>query len=217
MAEQSSNIGYLYVNGLGRGDITLKDRMVRWWWARAGRTIEHAQVDWYDGRNLAEKERQVREKVEQMLQTFGAVAIIGGSAGGGLALNVFSQMKDKNICAVTAHARVKVGGYEDSDRKSLFRRAKLGTKTPSQAFYDSVTKAESETIPSLTDADKSRLLNLTQLTDMVVPPDLMQIEGVQTHQSLAFGHAGGFLAHLLADRDLIIRFAEQATSNPRNG
>jgi len=36
----------------------------------------------------------------------------------------------------------------------------------------------------------------------------MGVEGAQAHRSKTFGHTGGFVAHLLADRDIILRFAE---------
>ena len=67
----------------------------------------------------------------------------------------------------------------------------------------------------LTEQDKERLLILTQLTDMVVPMDTMMIDGVKQHRSLAFGHSGGFLAHLLADRNMIAEFAETRVGNGR--
>jgi hypothetical protein len=208
MTATNKKIGYLYVNGLGDGKITIKDTLVYWWWGRADRTIEHAGINWYDGGPLSEKMKQVEDSVDGMLKTHSGVVIIGGSAGGSLALNVFFKMKHKNVCVVTAHARVRVGNYSKSNWMSLYRRAKLDTEHSSQAFYDSVVRVDSVTIPSLTTEDKDRLLNLTQLTDMVVALDLMKIEEVQRHRSLIFGHSGGFLAHLVADRDLITNFAE---------
>lgn len=62
-------------------------------------------------------------------------------------------------------------------------------------------------IPSLTADDRKRLLVLSQLTDLVVPLECMGVEGAQAHRSKTFGHTGGFVAHLLADRDIILRFA----------
>ncbi len=209
MSQKSEQVGYLYVNGLGYGNLTPKDRLAKWWWKRSGRTIEHAGINWYGGGSLEEKVEQVENKVDQMLKVFGGVAIIGGSAGGGLALNVFSKMKHKNVCAITAHARVKVGDYEDSDRMSLSRRAHMNSRRPAPSFVDSVTYVESVVIPGFSDDDKSRLLNLTQIRDRVVDIDLMKIEGVQTHRARTAGHLGGFLAHLIADRNLIVSFAEK--------
>lgn len=210
MSEANNEIGYLFINGLGDGKITFKDRLVRWWWARSGRTIEHAQINWYDGKELEDKLAAVRRKVDEMLGSFGNVAIIGSSAGGSLAVNSYYNLVDKNVCAVNAHGRLRAGNYAKSHRMSLYHRAHLDTSKPSQSFFDSVTKAEIETIPNLSDDDKNRILVLTQLTDLVVPLDTMSIEGAHSHRSIAFGHSGGLLAHLLTDRDLIIGFAESS-------
>jgi hypothetical protein len=71
-----------------------------------------------------------------------------------------------------------------------------------------VRHAEKKVLPALSPKDKSRILVLTQLTDMVVPLDCMGIEGVREHTSFTFGHIGGFAAHLMADRNLIVDFAK---------
>jgi hypothetical protein len=206
MAEQ---IGYLYINGLGDGQTTTKDKAVKWWWQRAGQDIQHAHINWYDDKTLEDKLKSVEQKVDEMLHSFGSVAIIGSSAGGSLALNAFYRLKDKNVCAVITHGRLRAGNYTDNQRNSLHHRAHLDTDMPSQSFFDSVTMAESEVIPRLSDEDKERLLVLTQLTDLVVPMECMGIEGVQQHRSLAFGHSGGFVAHMIGDRDIIARFAQE--------
>ena len=203
------NLGFLFINGLGDGRTTPKDRVVRWWWQRAGLDIRHAHINWYDGKGLDDKLHAVETKVDGMLSECGGVAIIGSSAGGSLAVNSFYRLRDRNVCAVVAHGRLAAGDYPDSHRMSLHHRAHLdGAGKPSQSFYDSVSMAEKDVIPKLTGQDKERLLILTQLTDLVVPLGLMEIDGVQQHRSLAFGHSGGFLAHLLADRDIIHTFAQ---------
>lgn len=206
--KRSPEIGFLYVNGLGDGAITLKDKVVKRWWAKAGFDIQHAHINWYDGKSLEEKLAVIEQKVDEMLSSFGGVAIIGSSAGGSLAVNSFYRLRDKNVCAVSTHGRLKAGDYPDSHRMSLYHRAHLDTGKPSQSFFDSVTMAETLATPDLSEQDKERLLILTQLTDMVVPMETMSIEGVQQRRSIAFGHSGGFIAHLLADRDLIADFAK---------
>ncbi len=144
-----------------------------------------------------------------MLRTFDGVAIIGSSAGASLAVNTFYRSKDKNICAISAHGRLKAGNYADSHRISLHRRAHLDSGRPSQSFYDSVMQVETRVIPNLSKQVKQRLLILTQLTDLVVPLKCMEIEGVESRRSVAFGHSGGFTAHLLADRNIIATFASE--------
>jgi len=202
------SVGFLYINGLGDGRTTAKDKIVEWWWQRAGLSIKHSHTNWYDGKPLEDKLEAIERQVGKMLQDFGGVAIIGSSAGGSLAFNSFYNLKDKNVCAVITHGRLRAGNYTDNQLNSLHHRAHLDTDRPSQSFFDSVTMAETQVIPRLTDHDKERLLVLTQLTDMVVPMECMGIEGVRQHRSIAFGHSGGFVAHLLADRDMIAGFAK---------
>lgn len=213
MSEPKEAVGYLYVNGLGDGSTTPKDKLVSWWWRRKNLTIEHAHVNWYDGESFDEKLFQIVQKVDEMLRTFGGVAIIGSSAGGSLALNTLFSMRDKNVCAVVAHGRIKAGNYPKTHRMSLFHRAHLDTNKPSQAFFDSVTQCENKTLQAMSSTDKQRALLLTQLTDMVVPIDCMRDDELAEHRSLAFGHSGGFLAHLLADRDLIVDFASKTSTS----
>lgn len=203
---------YLYVNGLGDGSLSLKDRVAQWWWDRANLDLQFAEVDWHSN-SLDELEQQVLPKVEVLLRDFGRVALIGGSAGGSLALNVFSQVSEQSVALVLAHARLASGDYPTNSRMSLDHRAGIGTKQASVAFKDSVQKAEDDVIPYLSDDEKDKILNLTQLTDMVVDPKLMNLDGVKTHRSITFGHSGGYLAHLFADRDLISRFVDKKLSN----
>lgn len=206
--KKSENIGYLYVNGLNDGQTKPQDRLAMWRWRQKGLDLKHAHVNWLDGHDLDSKIDNVKERVEEMLGQFGGVALIGSSAGGSLALNTFHKLRNKNVCIITAHARLKAGDYPQNERVSLYRRAGMDTDKPSQAFVDSVTRAETETIPNLSEQEKQRIRTLSSLADMVVPPRLMTIDGVSNHRSLAFGHAGGWLAHFIADRDLITGFAE---------
>jgi hypothetical protein len=206
----NQEIGFLYINGLGDGATTPKDNIVRWWWKRKGLDIQHAHINWYNGKSFEDNLQIISQKVDRRLSDFGGVAIIGSSAGGSLALNAFSKFKTKNVCAVIAHGRLRAGNYDN--RNSMHHRAHLDTPQPSRSFYDSVMHAEQEVIPGLSDDDKSRILVLSQLTDLVVPLECMGIEGVEEHRSIAFGHSGGFIAHFLADRDLISDFAQAQLS-----
>lgn len=201
------DIGFLYINGLGSGRTTMREVLMRWWWRRAGIDLRLAHVNWFDQRDLSEKIHEVQLRVDRLLEDHSGVAIIGCSAGGSLAVNVFQRLKKKNICAVVAHGRLQAGPYSSEQAVSLYNRAKMHTNHPSQSFFDSVIQAETFTIPGLSNPDKWKLLTLTQLTDGVVPTECMRISGVQNHRAFAFGHFGGFVAHLFGDRNLIIRFA----------
>lgn len=203
-------IVFLYINGLGDGKTTFKDKVIERWWKRAGIDLLHSHTNWYDEASFDDKLLVVEQKVDEMLDTYSGVALIGSSAGGSLAVNAFHKLKGRNVCAIVAHGRLRAGNYSDYHRMSLYHRAHLDTNKPSQSFFDGVAYAENITIPALTDQDKQRILVLSQLTDLVVPKDSMGIEGVQEHRSITFGHIGGFIAHLLACRGVIADFAQSS-------
>ena len=199
-------LSVLYINGLGSGKLSAKDRLVIWWWKRAGVDFHHAQVDWYGEQSFDDLLSRVVTQADEIMKQSEQVIVIGSSAGGSLALNTFFQLRHKNIYAVNAHGRLRAGTFANKHFNSLYRRAKLDTNKPAQGFYDSVMYAENTVLPKLTSGDKRRILVLSQLTDLVVPINLMLIDGVREYRSLAFGHSGGFVAHLFADRDLIIHY-----------
>lgn len=200
---------YLYINGLSNGAVSTKDRIAKWWWRRGDLQLEMFEVDWYRY-SLDELERQVLVRVNELLWTYEHVVLIGVSAGGSLALNVFVQIAEQDVVLVLAHARLKSGNYPANSRMSLGRRAKIGTNHESLAFRDSVEKAESKSTPLLSGEMKNKILNLVQLTDCVVAPRLMQLADVKTHHSFAFGHFGGYIAHMFADRNIIRDFVNKS-------
>ncbi|MCA9347614.1 hypothetical protein KC930_03495 [Candidatus Saccharibacteria bacterium] len=200
--------GYIYINGLGSGKLRLIERIVFWWWGRAGVELTQAHINWYDSDGFETKVDKLKEIAKYQLQQYEKVVLIGSSAGGSLALNAFYELSDERIFAVNAHGRINKGKYPKKHRMSLFRRAHLDKKRKSQAFFDSVVNVEGIVIPSLSKTEKTRILVLTQITDLVVPLETMKIEGVKTHKSLAFGHLGGFFAHLIACRKMIQRWSD---------
>lgn len=199
---------YMFFNGLSIGNVQFHEEWAIKWWRRRGIELDHWQVEWYDDRSLDEMMNEYADKIEEMAKQNRGVVLIGSSASGSLVMNLMQKVDLPNVLAVNAHGRLRSGDFEDSDKNSLFRRAGMDTEDKkAQKFFDSVMLFEKNQ-KKLTKEQKNRILNLTQLTDLVVPMETMRLEGVKTHKSKAFGHSGGFLAHLIADRDLIIRFAE---------
>jgi hypothetical protein len=202
-------IGCVYINGLGDGSTTSRERVMVAWWRRVRIDIVHAHVNWYDGESLEPKLVKAEDVVRGMMAQFDVVVIIGSSAGGSLALNVFDRLKSKKVCVVIVHGRVKVGTYRNEQSMSLHRRARIGQKNSSQSFFDSVQMTDTEVIPRLREKDKKRILVLTQLADFVVPIDCMRIGGVTEHRCCMLGHSGAGFSHLVVDRDRIIKFATE--------
>ncbi len=213
MINERSKIGYLYINGLIVSKIKFIDRLVSWWWRRAGIDIQLAKVNWFDGATIEHRIELIVEKVNAMLKQNNLVVLIGSSAGGSLAINAFDRLKTKNVCAVIAHGRLKVGNYKNTDKLSLFHSARIGQPVSAPSFMESVQIAEQKSIPNLSKSDKNRIMTMTQITDEVVPVSTMIISGVDTHRSIAFGHRMGFVAHIIIGRKRIIKFAQRISDN----
>lgn len=209
-------IPILYINGLDTGSIRIVDRLVSLWWRMAGAKMYYTRVNWFDDEGIETKIQRVASQAQGLLKSHGGVIILGSSAGGSLALNVFYQMRNQNICVVCSRARLRVGDYERTDRNSLYQRAHLAARRRSRSFYESVVRVEDEIIPNLTKGDKLRILIQSQLVDNVVPTNLMLIEGVREHRSCTVGHLGGFLAHMFTGRNITIDFAKYSLQSHRN-
>lgn len=202
-----NKISFLYLNGLGDGRQQWHEKLAIRLWDKSGTPLEHFPVDWYAELELDQLVESVTQKVDELLRASGRVAIIGSSASGSLAINVFHANRKKDIIVINAHGRLAKGDYSSKQGMSLENRAKR-----SSTFYQSVERAEAAVL-DFTGEEKRKILVLTQLTDMVVPMETMAIPGARTHRSIAFGHSGGFLAHLMADRDMIVEFAKNAGDN----
>lgn len=205
MANKSA---FIYCNGLGDGKTRVREQLAIRWWKMASLELIHHHVDWYDGATSESRVEELKIHAEQLLKTYGSVALIGSSAGAHLVINTMLDIPDQNVVAISANGRVRVGDYPDAHRMSLFHRAHLDTPKPSQSFFDGVTSLD-----QMIDSDRisedqlARILVLKQLTDLVVPAECMELPGATTYRSLAFGHSGGFIAHMFADRDMISKFA----------
>lgn len=200
-------ISYIYLNGLGDGSKHWHEKLAMRWWDKNDTPLEHLPVNWYSEPDLDELVESITLRIDELLRTTGRVAIIGSSASGSLAVNLLHANKNKDVLAIIAHGRLAKGSYPSNSHMSLENRAKK-----SKTFYESVERAEA-VIPRLSEGEKQKILVLTQLTDMVVPLETMAIPGTKMHRSLALGHSGGFLAHLIVDRDIIVDFSK-STENP---
>jgi pimeloyl-ACP methyl ester carboxylesterase len=204
----SESIGYVFVNGLNDGETKPQDRIADAWWRRRGISLTHAHVDWFKATSVVAEARALEATTHELLQSNKGVVLLGNSAGGSLALNTFARIHSNRVALVSAHARLAEGDYPDSDSRSLYKRAKMHTPNPSPLFIESVRAAELAAA-TLSPDKRERTLTLSSRTDNVVPPELMTIDGVRNHEAAAYGHLGGWAAHMIADRDLIIEFVEE--------
>lgn len=185
------NSPVLYINGLGDGEWKQSERGAARRLERQGYSFEHAHLNWRSSEGFEAQLGDIIKKAEDIVREQGKLAIVGASAGGSMAVNVFKKLDSERVVAVNICGRLAEGDLAKWDWRKLEVMAHLGTSKASQSFYDSVKFCDTETVPSLTDQHKERLFIFHQLFDFVVPHSTMLIPGVQNKQLSVIGHGSG--------------------------
>lgn len=154
-------------------------------------SFRHVPINWYAKEPFPELLERVARLAKEELATYGNVTLCGISAGGSLAVNVFSKLHSKNVSAVVICGRVKLAKLPRWDKRTLESAAFRDPKRPSQNFFDSVTYCSTTVIPSLAPEDKQRIITVQQWADTDVPRAMMGIPGVQVYGVPGIGHALG--------------------------
>lgn len=158
---------------------------------RHGISFRHVPINWYaEEPFLKLLERTVAIVTEEQVE-YGRVVLCGISAGGSLAVSVFSRLHSKNLSAVVLCSPLKVAKLARWDKRTLESIAFRDPNRPSQIFFDSVTYCGSTALPALTQDDKRHIVTVQQWMDTVVPRPTMGISGVRTFQVPGIGHAFG--------------------------
>jgi hypothetical protein len=181
----------LYFNGLTDGTTRKREQLAIKYLAKRGIVVEHVPIDWQSDELFQDLLARLTKITEQKLKEHGKLLLIGSSAGGSLALNVFKQVDNKNLYAVTLCSRLHDAKLAWWDWRTMQRMAYIGTQKASQTFIDSVSYCTDKTIPILTKQDKQRIVIVRQIVDDVVPRPTMSIDGVQIHKVSAVGHGWG--------------------------
>lgn len=181
----------VFFNGLGTGEAsatlkhdfeTLKSHGVQ---------VEETAINWQSGEPFPELLDRMIDMVRDRIQLTGDIALIGASAGGSLAINVFSRLQNERITAFNLCGRLRRGNLSKWDLRSLERSAHLGTRRASQSFCDSVEFCEDIALPKLNEEDKKRIAVVKPVLDFVVPRDTMDIEGVEPIIVPVISHRAG--------------------------
>jgi len=184
----------LFFNGLTDGSTRKREKLAIHYLARRGIAVEHVPINWRSDELFTDMLARLTKLTDQKLKEHNRLLIIGSSAGGSLAINVFKQIENENLYAITLCSRLHNAELAWWDWRTMQRMAHIGTPQASQQFVDSVAYCTNVTIPTLTDEDKQRLTIVQQLADMVVPRPTMSISGVAIHKVFAIGHGWGIAA-----------------------
>lgn len=184
----------LFFNGLTDGTTRKREQLAINYLAKRGIAVEHVPINWRSDEPFTHMLNRLTKITQQKLKEYDQLLLIGSSAGGSLALNVFKRVDNKNLYTITLCSRLHDAKLAWWDWRTMERMAYIGTPKASQKFVDSVAYCTDKTIPTLSDQDKKRIVIVQQLADGAVPRPTMSVEGAQTHKVLAIGHGWGIAA-----------------------
>lgn len=187
----------VYLNGLGQAGVSDEGPKLSRHLKSPTVDITHLPIDWRAGDSFWNIFEMVSKYTKNSLNLYGRVALVGASAGGSLALNVFhdirSQYQNLELSVICLSARLRLGnlitlGSEAPD---------FGGKDIVPAYIESVSQCESVAVPNLSTEDKRLIRTLTPFEDQVVPVETMTIPEVENHLVQANGHFRGIARGLL--------------------
>lgn len=182
----------LYFNGLGRGRARKRELLAIRYLSRHGIAVTHAPIDWYASETFDSLLERMCVLTKKELGTHGKLILVGSSAGGSLAINILDRLHDPNLQVVTLCSRLNEQALPWWDRRTLARLAGLNShRSPSQAFFDSVTYSTTTVVPRLSENDKRHIIITRQWADFVVPRGTMGIPGVSVYRVPGLGHGWG--------------------------
>lgn len=193
---ESTPHSILYLNGLGRAEDGNQARSLARYLESPNTAVTDASIDWYSA-VFPELFDQTTAEAEQIIGQTGQLAIVGASAGVGLAVNVFERLRigqpNLNLSLICVSGRVIVADLlELKENAPDFAGKKL-----SLAYLDSVKRCEESAVPNLTALDKQLIRTVRPLADQKVPLETMEIEGVKDYVVTVKGHLRGIIHGLL--------------------
>lgn len=151
----------IYIPGLGDSYDGLR-RFLLFFWRIYGIKVEHVPVKWYDGKSYQEKYKRVAAAV-QNAQTLGyTVSVMGESAGGSMAMNIFARNESIHrlisLCGVNSYKtpispRIFERGPAFKESVSILNASQAGAIkrvqqiTSITALYDETVPIKSNIIP----------------------------------------------------------------------
>lgn len=184
----------LFFNGLTNSTTRKRERWAINYLAKHGIIVEHIPVNWRSDEPFTDMLNRLTKITQQKLKEHDQLLLIGSSAGGSLALNVFKQVNSDDLYAITLCSRLHDAELPWWDWRAMERMAYIGTPKESRKFVDSVTYCTDKIIPVLTDNDKKRIVIVQQFADTIVPRSTMSVDGVRKYKVLATGHGWGIAA-----------------------
>lgn len=184
----------LYFNGLNQGTISSAENRALHNAAQDSIIVKHVPINWLSGEPSSELMDRITKVCEDELKQYGKVLLIGASAGGSLAVNIFGRLHEADVNVVTVCSRLREVALPWWDVRSLDRMAHMGTSRQSQSFFDSVLFCSEHTLPSLTPEDTTKIVTVKQWADEIVPRSTMNVANLKSFIVPGFGHHHGIIS-----------------------
>ncbi|HUD05342.1 MAG TPA: hypothetical protein VMR18_00260 [Candidatus Saccharimonadales bacterium] len=171
----------LYIHGLNKGADTPQPFEAKELAAFevAGINAKYAFVNW--ARQPFEEAIDGITAEARKLAQIGNLSVVGFSAGGSMAMNVYDRLRDLgNVTATSIAGRLSAGSFFSFSPRDLKRATHYNGKLWYVSCYDSIRHFEDEVEPTLTAYDRAKLRVIKPRLDFVVPLSTMVIEGVDT-------------------------------------
>lgn len=172
-------------------------------WRRHGLEPYIHLVGWRDGEKSFEpKLKRLLKLVDSFIKTGDRLSLVGTSAGGSAALNVFALRKNRVHRIVNVCGRLRVGP------ETGFRSFSNQSKT-SSSFAESVRCSE-KVQKSFSDNDKKRIMTVKAMFgDEFVPPETVTIEGAKNIEIPTIEHMLSISLSLTLFSRVIIDFLKE--------
>ena len=164
----------IYIPGLGDGYDPLRARALRLWESRDV-AIELAPMQWYAGDAYERVFDGVHQLITQSQKDGYAVSLVGESAGGSMAIDIFAAHP-------TVHRLVTIAGV-NSPHAPVAQY--IRDKAPA---FDGALRALSTSLAALSDTERTRIINFTARADSTVSPKHSHIAGAKHRTVPMIGH-----------------------------
>lgn len=188
---------YIYIPGLGEKKSIEWQRKAIKKWNSSKRQAVLIDAQWYNQQETysAKYQRILNEVREFMEVKSGKFCVVGASAGGSMAINIYEALR--------LNGAVTIAG-------KLLSPGTIGQsyQTSAPALRESVTRSE-EIIQSLPSNRKKLALTISPLIDEIVSKNDMKINGIKNLSLIIPGHVTAIAYMLLFGKNKIFKWFEQ--------
>lgn len=182
----------IYIPGLGDYYNGFR-RVLLSTWQLYGVTVEYVPMDWYKGGTYEQREARIKQAVARAQQQGRTVSLVSESAGGSIALNIFSE--DDSLYRLVSICGVNSPATPVSPR--IYAR--------SPAFQTAVERLAIN-LPTINTERRREIVVLTSLYDGTVKPNDSAIKDARAHRIFAVGHIIAITTSLLFYGAWVTRF-----------